>query len=268
MAISAQKRNNVHIKGNEEASKTIVFGHGFGTDQHSFKAITPAFEEAYKIVLYDNVGAGMADSEAYHVERYHNLQAFSSDLEQLLDEYQLRDVIFVGHSASGMIGLLTAIRRPELFDRLVLLAASPRYLNDTYDGYTGGFDQPTLDNLYASMSNSYQAWASGFASMVAANPGQPEFARSFAATLQSLRPDVALMVARTIFQSDYRRELSQLDKPTLIIQSREDIAVPMEVADYLHTHIKNSRLAVVNATGHLPHVSAPQEVIDVIKSFI
>jgi len=164
--------------------------------------------------------------------------------------------------------VLTAIRRPELFDRLVLLAASPRYLNDTYDGYTGGFDQPTLDNLYAAMSNSYQAWASGFAAMVAANPDQPELARNFSATLQSLRPDIALMVARVIFQSDYRRELGQLDKPVLIVQSQEDIAVPMEVADYLHKHIKNSKLAVVNATGHLPHVSAPQEITDVIKSFI
>jgi sigma-B regulation protein RsbQ len=56
--------------------------------------------------------------------------------------------------------------------------------------------------------------------------------------------------------------------PTLIIQSRNDYFVPIDVAEYIHTHIPNSELTVINAHGHLPHVSAPEEVIAAINRFI
>ena len=82
------------------------------------------------------------------------------------------------------------------------------------------------------------------------------------------RNHVALAVLRTIMQSDLREVLGRLDKPTLILQSQADPAVPRAVADYLHRHIAGSRLTLVAASGHLPHITAPDEVRAAIHAFL
>jgi sigma-B regulation protein RsbQ len=267
-SLSAKAKNNVTITGNLNAGTTIVLGEGFGTDQSAFRQIIPAFEKDYKLLLYDNVGGGHSELSAFDPDRYHSLQAFASDLIALLDECKESKVIFVGHSVSGMIGLLASIKRPELFQKLILLAASPRYLNDNDEQYIGGFDQQTLDDLYAMMKNNYHAWASGFADMVMSNPERPQLAERFGKTLGALRPDIALMIAKVIFQSDYRKELEKVNHPVLVVQCQEDVAVPRETSEYLHRQIKNSSYQLIGATGHLPDVSAPDEVSKAILSFI
>src|ERR1700748_1387039 len=264
----SKSKHNVTITGNHEAEKTIVFGNGFGTDQTAFQQITPAFKDNYRILMYDNIGAGTTDAAAFDPVRYNSIHAYASDLISILDEYGLKNVIYIGHSVSGMIGLLASVTRPELFERLILLAASARYLNDADEAYTGGFDQQTLDDLCTTMKNNYHAWASGFASMVMSNPDHPHLAEKFAGTLEALRPDIALIVAKVIFQSDHRRELAKVKHPVLIVQTKDDVAVPMEASEYLHQHINGSSYKVINAIGHLPHVSAPDEVIEAIRSFI
>ncbi len=266
MIQNAIRKNNVRVSGNPDGGRTIVFGHGFGTDQNGWKDILPAFEAEYRLVVYDNVGAGGAEPAAFSPNKYDTLKTYADDLIDICDALELRNVIMVGHSVSGMVSLLASLKRPDLFSKLVLIGASPRYLNDT--DYVGGFDQATLDAFYAQMATNYFAWVSGFAPAAMANPDRPALAQSFAETLQAVRPDIAQSVARVIFQSDYRERVPLLEKETLLLQAGNDIAVPMEVAEYLHRNIPRSTLKVVNAEGHFPHISAPQEVIDALRTFI
>ena len=259
-------KNNVNVYGNPESARTIVFGHGFGTDQKGWDAVLPAFEKDYRLVVYDNVGGGAAAPEAFSPNKYDTLKSYADDLIDICDTLKLKDVIMVGHSVSGMISLIASLKRPDLFSKLILVGASPRYLNDV--GYVGGFDQATLDAFYAQMSTNYFAWVSGFAPAAMANADRPALAQSFAETLKSVRPDIAQSVARVIFQSDHRKDVPLLQKQTLLLQTSNDIAVPIEVAEFLHKNISNSTLIVMKAEGHFPHISAPDEVIAALKSFI
>lgn len=258
-------KNNVKQIGNLEGL-SILFAHGFGTDQSAWEQVKEAFLTDYRIILFDNVGSGNADPEAYSANKYNTLEAYADDMIAICEAYHVKDAILVAHSVSGMIGVLASLKRPELFSKLILIGASPRYLNDV--GYVGGFEQKDLNGIYETMSNNYFAWVSGFSSAAMANHDNPQLAESFASTLKAIRPDIAQSVARVIFQSDYRKELSKTQKPTLLLQSKEDIAVPLNVAEYLHKNIANSKLKVVNAFGHFPHMSAPQEIINEIKQFI
>ncbi|XZF14196.1 alpha/beta fold hydrolase [Chitinophagaceae bacterium MMS25-I14] len=262
------EKNNITICGNKEAMQTIVFGHGFGTDQHAFDAMLPAFERDYRLVLFDNTGGGKSDIRAFSPERYDSLHAYVTDLADIFRELGLKDVIYIGHSVNGMISLLTSIRYPEFFKKLVLIGASPRYLNDPAQNYTGGFTQPDLDNLYQAMRTNYQAWASGFSAYVTASPDRPDVAANFAHTLSDIRPDIALSVAKVIFESDHRSDLQHCKTPALVVQTSADPAVPLAVGDYLHRHITGSTLVTVEATGHLPHMTSPAEVTRVIKEYI
>ena len=265
---SVTQKNNIHVCGNQDAAQTIIFGHGFGSDQTAFGPLVKAFEQDYKIVLFDNVGGGKADIDAFSPSRYSSIEAYVTDLSDIIKSLRLSNIIYVGHSVNGMIGLLTSVKYPDYFDKLILLGSSPRYLNDPANDYTGGFDMEALNGLYNAMSTNYYAWASGFSALVMKNADRPQLAEAFAASLLVIRPDIALSVARAIFEMDHREDLAKCTVPSLIIQTSDDVAVPLAVGDYLAQHIPGSRKVNVAATGHFPHMVAPQEVISAIRNFI
>ena len=268
MNSAIQIKNNVSIEGNPDAKQTIVFAHGFGSDKTAWKAVAAAFAKDYRLVLYDNVGGGNADSNAYSPIKYSTLDTYADDLVAILEDLDLNAAIVIAHSVSSMITLIAALKSPARFSKAVFIGASPRYINDEAENYVGGFTQAALDSMYDAMTTNYYAWASGFSSIAMGNPEVPELGEEFARTLSAIRPDIALSVAKVIFESDIRNRLPQLNLEVLLIQSHNDIAVPATVASYLNENIKGSTLKYVNATGHFPHISAPQEIIKAIKDFI
>ncbi|MDJ1479610.1 alpha/beta hydrolase [Cytophagaceae bacterium YF14B1] len=260
-------QHNVSVIG-ESSKPTIVFAHGFGTDQSAWRFVKDAFADKYRLVLFDNAGSGKVDPALYSPLLYNSLHSYVGDLLQICSDLSLRDVTLIGHSVSGMLGLLASIQSPHFFSKLVCLSSSPRYLNDSDSGYIGGFEQADLDQLYDNMQQNYFTWVSGFAPLAMNVPHRPGLGNEFARTLGEIRPDIALSVSRTIFQSDHRKDLSAVQKPVLLIHAHEDIAVPHQVGAYLNASIQESNLLYIDATGHFPHMSAPEEVIQAIGTFL
>ena len=257
-------RNNVHVMG--EGGSTIVLAHGFGSNQTAWRYQAAELAKTNRVVLFDHVGASATTLASYSPRRYRGLHAYADDLLEILADLDLQQVFYVGHSMSGMVGLLASLLEPQRFSRMVFVGASPRYLNDA--GYLGGFEQSDIDALFEQMTNHFQAWASGFAGLVMGNPERPELAAEFASTLSAIRPDIAVAVARLIFEADHRAELSQCQTPVLVVQSTNDVAVPLDVGRYLASHLPHAQLQVVPAEGHFPHLSAPGLVLDAIRSFL
>lgn len=258
------EKNNVNIVGSGD--QTIIMAHGFGTDQTVWNPIVNHFKDRYKIILYDNTGAGKSDPKAFSPNKYSNLYMYSEDLIDICKSLNIKDAIVIAHSVSGMISLLASIRKPEYFSKVITIGASPRYLND--ENYIGGFSQDDLNSFYDAMANNYFAWVSGFAPAAMCNLDKPYLAESFATTLLEIRPDIAQSVSKVIFQSDHRKDLQKVNKETLIIQATDDIAVPDFVGNYLHENIKDSKYTKVSAKGHFPHISAPDQIIDAVENFI
>ena len=141
--MSALQRNNVKVSG--KGTQPILFAHGFGCDQHMWRFVTPAFEENYKIVLFDHVGTGQSDLSAYNRAHYSTLNGYADDVLEICSELGVTHGIFVGHSVSAMIGILTAIKEPDRFEKLVLIGPSPCYINDA--NYVGGFTRADIESL-------------------------------------------------------------------------------------------------------------------------
>jgi len=263
----AFERNNVIVLGNIAAKQTMMFIHGFGTDQTAWHDVSAAFSERYRIVLLDNVGAGKSNLAAFERDgfRYANLIGYVLDIVEIVDLLELENAVLVGHSVGAMIALLASIDRPKAFSKLVTIGASPRYIDAA--GYRGGFTEEAIGDVHLAMNADYVSWTQSFAPLVMANHNRPKLAEYFSETLSSIPKETAIKVLLAIFGSDHRQDLCKVSVPTLIIQAREDIAVPLEVAEYMNQNIRNSQLAVIDATGHLPHVSAPQEVIRAMRCF-
>jgi pimeloyl-ACP methyl ester carboxylesterase len=255
------RRHRARIVGAGET--VIVFSHGLGSDQSAWREIVARLPGDVTALLYDLPGAGPLLPDAFDPRDYASLANFAEDLLALLEEIGVRRCVYVGHSVSGMIGVLAAIKSPDRFEHLALVNASPRYLNDK--GYTGGFDREDLDGLFTAMAANYQGWVAGFAPL-AIGVQVPQVIEEFASGLLRMRPDVTLQIARMIFESDVRDILSHLTVPVLLIHSQQDIAVPRAVADYLRSNIRNSHLMWIQSAGHLPHLSAPGQLYEALRN--
>jgi sigma-B regulation protein RsbQ len=244
------------------AGEHIVFSHGFGTDQTAWGKIAAPLSTGARCVLFDLPGASPLMPADFDERRYRSIAGYADDLLDLLDELEITRCTYVGHSVSAMVGVLASIEAPGRFSKLVLLNASPRYIN--CPGYVGGFEPQQIEGLLEAMSSNYQAWVAGFSSLVMP-AGLPSALVDFSAGLLSMRPDVSARIARMIFEGDIRHVLPQVKVPTLLLQSREDVAVPAEVATYLLSTIAGAELQWIEAVGHLPHMSAPDRVLEVLR---
>lgn len=244
-------------------SHVVVLSHGFGLDQTSWSDLRPTLDARFRVLSYNLAGCGDDGASSYHRDMHNSLFGYADDLLALLDDAQVQKVSYVGHSVSGMIGMIAAVARPDCFQRLILLQPSPRYLNDPDAGYVGGFEQGDLDALYEAMAMNYQTWAAGFVPMVMGVDDQHVLSR-FSETLFKIRPDIARHILRMIFQSDHRVIVPRVSVPTHFIHSRKDVAVPLDVARWLHAHLPGSTSETLELEGHMPHLTQPVVVLDAL----
>jgi sigma-B regulation protein RsbQ len=259
------QRNNVRVGGSADGPP-MLFAHGFGCDQHMWQHVEPAFAGRYRTVLFDHVGAGGSDLGAWDPEKYSSLGGYADDALEICDELGLREVVFVGHSVSAMIGVLAAAARPELFSRLVLVGPSPRYVDD--DGYVGGFTRADIDGLLDSLESNFLGWSQAMAPVIVGNADRPELGQALTESFCRTDPDIARHFARTTFLSDNRDDLARVDTPALVLQCSDDVIAPQAVGEYVHRALPNSQLVLLDATGHCPNLSAPDEVVAAIDAFL
>lgn len=259
------RRHAIEISGVPDG-QPMMFAHGYGCDQNMWRLVTPAFTGSYRVVLFDHVGVGRSDLSAYDERRYAGLDGYAADVLEIVHELDLWDVVFVGHSVSAMIGVLAAIREPERFARLVLVGPSPSYIDD--DGYEGGFSRSDIIDMMNSLDSNYLGWSSAIAPMIMANPQRPELSEDLVRSFCATDPEIAKRFARVTFLSDNRADLAKVSTPSLVMQCTDDIIAPRSVGQYVADHLPDSTLVVMNATGHCPNLSAPEETVDVMTAYL
>ena len=244
----------------------MVFAHGFGCDQNMWRFVEPAFRDRYRTVLFDYVGAGSSDLKAYDPQRYSTLAGYAADVTEILEDLDLRDAVFVGHSVSSMIGAIAAVAAPGRIGALVMVGPSPRYIDE--DGYTGGFTEADIAGLLDSLDSNYLGWSSAMAPVIMGNPDRPELGAELTESFCRTDPDIQRNFARATFYSDNREDLKRVNVPTLVLQCSDDVIAPDAVGEFVHHQIAGSRLVRMKATGHCPNLSAPSETVDAIQSFL
>ena len=244
-----------------------MFAHGFGCDQQMWRFTAPAFEDDYRVVLFDYVGSGGSDINAYDPERYASLDGYAQDVLDICDALDLKDVIFVGHSVSSMIGVLASLERPGLFSHLIQIVPSPCYINSEPD-YIGGFERADISGLLDLMDRNYLGWASFLAPVIMKNDDRPELTAELEESFCSIDPKISRNFAEATFYSDNRADLSRVKTPSLIVQVADDAIAPVSVGEFMHKTIPNSTFSLMNVTGHCPHMSHPQETIKVIRDYL
>jgi sigma-B regulation protein RsbQ len=263
--VTALERHNVTVHGVPDG-RPMVFAHGFGCDQAMWRYVWPAFSDGFRVVLFDHVGYGGSDASAFDRRRHASLDGYVADVLEILDELDLEDVVFVGHSVSAMIGVLAAGARPERFGRLVLVGPSPRYLDD--EGYVGGFSEEDIAGLLDSLESNYLGWSSAMAPVIMGNPDRPELGEELVNSFCRTDPEIAAAFARATFLADNRRDLDRVRVPSLVLQCSDDAIAPRPVGEYVAERLPDGRFVLLAAVGHCPNLSAPEETIAAIRAFV
>jgi sigma-B regulation protein RsbQ len=258
------RRNNVTQRGNGE--RAMMFAHGFGCDQNMWEPVARNFEDEFRVVLFDYVGAGRSDLSAYDAERYSTLDGYAQDVVEIGEALGLSDAIFVGHSVSGMIGALATLQAPEMFSQIVMVGPSPRYIDD--DGYRGGFSAGQIEELLEFLADNHLGWSAAMAPAIMGNADRPELGKTLENSFCATDPAIARDFARVTFLSDNRADLSKIKARALVLQCRDDIIAPIAVGEYVHSKLAESEYRLLDATGHCPNLSAPGEVTAAIREFV
>ena len=241
---------------------TVVLAHGFGNDQCVWTPYIEHLAGHFRVITYDLACAGSADKAFFDMCRHRDLEGYVTDLLTILDDLSVDRCNFVGHSVSGMIGLMAARRRPGLIEKLIMVGSSACYLN--LDDYLGGWDRDTVNQLLITIASDYHAWINAFAPFVVSRPPENPVAMDFAASLRTIRPDIALATAEMILLGDYRDQLAAIEVPAVILQTRNDPAVPLSAAQFMHDHLKGSMLEILDTTGHMPNMTSVEIVEDAL----
>ena len=249
-----------------QGAPTILLAHGFGCDQTMWRHVVPDLARDHRVITFDYIGCGRSDKAAWDAARYGSLRGYARDVIDVIDALDLREVTFVGHSVSAMVGVLASLEAPSRFAHLVLVGPSPCYIDDP--PYRGGFSQADINGLLDVMDHNYMGWASALSSRVARVADHPDVAEELNQSFCSTDPRYLRPFAEVTFRADNRADLARVRTPTLILQCTDDDVAPDEVGAYCAAQIPGARLHRLAATGHCPHMSDPEETVAALRAYL
>jgi sigma-B regulation protein RsbQ len=147
-----------------------------------------------------------------------------------------------------------------------MIGPSARYLDD--DGYIGGFSAADIEEMLIALESNYLGWSAQMAPAIVGNPDRPALGEELTASFCRTDPAIAREFARVTFTSDNRADLPALDLPTLVLQCQEDFIAPPSAVEFVSRAIAGSTSVVLDATGHCPNLSHPDETAAAIAAFV
>ena len=255
-------RNNVHVLGSE--GPTLILAHGLGADQSAWNQLAPSLAKDHRVVLFDHVGSGRSDVSAYDRVRYDRLEGYADDVIELVTELDLRGAVWIGHSVSAMIGVLAEAKAPSLFSDLVMVAPSPRYLNDP-PTYVGGLERKDVDDFLMLMDQNFMGWSMAFSGL--ASPDRA-IAQQLRNAFSATDPRVLRQFAEVTLLSDCRAALPAVSAPCLVLQCADDAIVPVGVGEYLGDALPRATYRLLEVSGHCPHLSVPAILEGAIREYL
>jgi sigma-B regulation protein RsbQ len=262
--MNVQRRNNIHV--HSDGPITMLFAHGFGCDQSVWRFLAPSFQDRFRVITFDSVGSGGSDLKAYDRQKYGSLHGYADDVLEIIDEFAVGPVVFVGHSVSAMVGLLATNKAPERFAAQIMVGPSPCYIND--GDYIGGFTRDDIEDILVTMEGNYLGWSRNMAPAIMGVPDQPHLSAELTDSFCRNDPDIARHFAEVTFLSDHRADVPESLTPALILQCSEDLIAPLQVGTFMHENMPNSVLCIIDNVGHCPHMSAPAASYEAMKRFL
>lgn len=252
---------------NPNAEKTLFFIHGFLSSSFSFRYLISELVDSYEIISVDFPPFGNSGKSLKFTYSYENI---TNSLIKLILELQLRNISIVGHSMGGQIGLHMLHQNPDIFEKAVLLAGSA-YLKQvrkslillSYSPFSGVFVKwwlkktggvkGNLENVVYDKTRITEEMIKGYQEPFIK---YDDIFKALAKFIRDREDDLTQSI------------LNQIQTPILLVWGAFDRIVPLSVGERLHKDLPNSKLVILQKTGHLIPEENPKKTIELIKNFI
>lgn len=243
----------------------VVLAHGTPWSSFNLRHLIKALSEDFTVYYYDLLGYGQSDKTSGDV----SLGIQNQVLSGLLDHWQIRQPVIIGHDFGGATLLRTHLLNKFNFDKIVLIdpvAVSPwgspffRHVKDHEAAFAGvpdyiheaivrayvktatfkPIDDATLDRIVA-------PWTG--------EDGKSAFYRQIGQ-------------ANSAFTDDVQPLYAQITIPTLILWGSEDTWIPLSRGETLHEMIPGSTFRVIPDAGHLVIEEKPDQLLKEIRLFL
>lgn len=243
---------------NPETSDTILLLHGSAVSARSWTEQLRGLAPALRVLALDLPGHGQSDSAPDS-----SVEAYADAVADFLAALRTGPVFVAGHSLGGAVALALAGRRPDAVRGLILLSSCAKLeRSDSWAEHLLSYLPGPLRKVLFFMMARKLLFAPG-ASELAVRLGMQELVACRAETI--LRD---LQAAKTM---DLTEQARGLDVPTLIMCGRRDTITPPRLSERLHELIRRSRLTIVEGTGHMLILEAPEgvnrDILDFIRAF-
>jgi non-heme chloroperoxidase len=227
----------------------FLFVHGGGMSHEAWEQQACGLAERFRVVTLDLRGHGASDKPPHG----HTFERFTEDVEALVAHLGLRDIRLVCHGIGCYVGILLALKRPQLVSALVLASGGARFVGA--DAERGGFSTELWETYLAGMAkNKIEATAALIErTFFHRDPG--------AATRQAVL-DIMLqwplyatrLLGRDLEKLDLEPELGRIRAPTLVVHGRHDRKQRFSGAARLAGKIPGARLVVFEESAHNPQL--------------
>jgi len=237
---------------------------GLGGNSKAWYFQIPEFSKKYKVITIDNRGAGLSDKP----DIPYSMKMFARDLKAVLDNEGIKESFFLGLSMGGLI----LQEFYHMYDKYV----KAMILGCTGPGDPGLIKQdPELVKILFSIDeNNFEETVKKRAkyfyhhSYIENNPGILEKIVELA-KIQPIYSYKRQLEACVLKEEELNKpRLKNIKVPTLVIHGRDDKVWDIENAYFLHKHIKNSKLEIIENSGHMFFIEKHEEFNKRVLSFL
>lgn len=245
--------------------ETIVLIHGFLSSLFCFRKIVPLLTEHFNVLMIDYPPFGKSGKTKKFQYGYTNI---AKSIWTLLEQLKIERIYLAGHSMGGQIALHMILQNQKGVEKAILLCSSayvPRMKPAlVFFSYLPFFEKfikrhlgktGVLGNLHSVVYDR--------------NMIDEEMIEGYLAPFRDDEIFIALKKMIRDFEGDLPKEkLEQIQVPCLLIWGDSDRIVPLELGKQLAEEIPNSKLVILEKTGHLLPEEKPEDVTQAIVTFL
>lgn len=253
----------------------LIINGGPGMNSDSFGTLARMLSENNTTIIYDQRGTG--DSKMQNIDRSNmNIGLLAEDIENLRKHLGYEKWIVLGHSFGGILAYEYAASYPKSVKAMIQSHSGGMSI-DVRDDFEvrSKLSRVQLDSLNhytvkIAMGDSTAATALKRAEfLAAAYLYDDNLAKEIASRLVQVDRMINsyIWMDLQINQFNRSKEMQNFHKPVLILHG-EDEVVPLNVAQYAHNILPESKLVVLEECGHYGWIEKPEIYLKEVKDFL
>jgi len=237
----------------------VLLLHGLGGSHEMWLPILPELAQSYRVIAADHRGHGASDKP----RGQYTIRLFAHDWLALMEALKLNRAHLLGLSMGGAIAMRLAVEAPHRVRSLILidtwayphpefLAMLRQRLEKLAAGDPAAYAEAAIPQVYSPR-------------FIQANP---QAMADYRARVARANPDSLRSAIGACMSHDMHGALRRIQAPTLVIVGSDDRLVPPSHSEYLQRAIPRASLKVIEGSGHIPHLEAPAQFLQVVRGFL